>query len=201
MAGRAVIARQQRVFDDFFKIDEFVVAHEQTDGSMSAAQRRLVFERGDSVAVLIFNADRNAVVLVEQFRLPALVGRRRDDRATTDGWIVETVAGMVAAGETPEAAVVREAFEETGYRIRQPRLIGCFFPSPGGTSERVFLYFAEVRDADWAAEGGGLSDEDIKIMELPLDELFARLGRGAIADVKLLVAAYWLQSRPRPATS
>ena len=70
---------------------------------MSAAQRRLVFERGDSVAVLPFNRDRRAVVLVEQFKAPALVARRRDDPATTDGWLVETLAGMIDAGETPEA--------------------------------------------------------------------------------------------------
>ena len=72
MPARAVIARQQRLFDDFFKIDELLVTHRQIDGTTSAVQRRLVFERGDSVAVLLFNRDRRAVVLVEQFKAPAL---------------------------------------------------------------------------------------------------------------------------------
>jgi hypothetical protein len=57
MPGRAVIARQQRLFDDFFKIDELLVTHRQVDGTMSSVQRRLIFERGDSVAVLLFNRD------------------------------------------------------------------------------------------------------------------------------------------------
>ena len=49
MSRKAVIEQQRRVFDDFFKIDELTVLHEQIDGTMSANQRRLVFQRGDSV--------------------------------------------------------------------------------------------------------------------------------------------------------
>jgi ADP-ribose pyrophosphatase len=74
-------------------------------------------------------------------------------------------------------------------------LIGKFFSSPGGTSERVFLYFAEISDADRAGQGGGIGDEDIKVVQMGLDELFARLARGSIEDPKLLIAAYWLQNR------
>ena len=195
MLGRAVIERERRLFDDFFKIDEFLVLHERTDGTMSAGQRRLVFERGDSVAVLLLNVETKSVVLVEQFRVAALVGRRRDDRSTTDGWILETIAGMVDAHEPHEAAAIRETFEETGYQIRPPQLINRFFSSPGGASERVFLYFAEVTDADRIRKGGGIDDEDIKIVQLTIEELFGRLAGGLIEDPKLLIAAYWLQDR------
>jgi nudix-type nucleoside diphosphatase (YffH/AdpP family) len=198
MPARAVIARQQRLFDDFFKIDELLVTHRQIDGTTSSVQRRLVFERGDSVAVLLFNRDRRAVVLVEQFKAPTLIARRRDDPATTDGWLVEPLAGMIDTGEAPEAAAIRETLEETGYRIREPELIGRFFVSPGGTSERVFLYFAEVGDADRVGKGGGIDDEDIKVLEIGLEELFEQLARGLIEDAKLAIGAYWLQSRTGP---
>lgn len=195
MSGNAVIERQRRVFDDFFKIDELLVTHQQIDGTMSAVQKRLVFERGDSIAAVLLHVERKSVVLVEQFKAPTLVARRRDDPLTTDGWIVETVAGMIDADETPETAAIRETFEETGYRIQRPHLIGRFFSSPGGTSERVFLYFAEIGDADRAGPGGGIEDEDIKVVRMGLDELFGRLERDSIEDPKLLIAAYWLQSR------
>lgn len=198
MPARAVIARQQRLFDDFFKIDELLVTHRQIDGTTSSVQRRLVFERGDSVAVLLFNRDRRAVVLVEQFKAPTLIARRRDDPATTDGWLVEPLAGMIDTGEAPEAAAIRETLEETGYRIREPELIGRFFVSPGGTSERVFLYFAEVGDADRVGMGGGIDDEDIKVLDIGLEELFEQLARGLIEDAKLAIGAYWLQSRTGP---
>jgi nudix-type nucleoside diphosphatase (YffH/AdpP family) len=190
MSGRAVIERERRAFDDFFKIDEFLVSHEQIDGTMSAGQRRLVFERGDAVAVLLLNVDMKSVVAVEQFRVAVFVGRRRDDRSTTDGWIIETVAGAIDANETPEAAAIRETFEETGYQIREPRLISKFFTSPGGVSERVFLYFAEVTDTDRIGKGGGIDDEDIKVVQLAIDELFDRLAQGSIEDPKLLIGAY-----------
>jgi len=204
MSGRAVIERERRVFDDFFKIDEFLVSHEQIDGTMSAGQKRLVFERGDAVAVLLLNVDMKSVVLVEQFRVAVLVGRRRNDRSTPDGWIIETVAGAIDADETPEAAAIRETFEETGYQIREPRLISKFFTSPGGVSERVFLYFAEVTDTDRIGKGGGIDDEDIKVVQLAIDELFDRLAQGSIEDPKLLIGAYWLQDHLKwrcPATS
>jgi hypothetical protein len=47
MTRNAVIASERRLFDDFFKIDEVLVAHERFSGGMSATQRRLVFERGE----------------------------------------------------------------------------------------------------------------------------------------------------------
>ena len=53
---RVEISSQKRLFDDFFKIDELIVVHQRYDGSMSGVERRLVFERGDAVAVLLFDA-------------------------------------------------------------------------------------------------------------------------------------------------
>ena len=198
MPGRAAaMTQQRRLFDDFFKIDELMVAHQKNDGTTSSVQRRLVFERGDSVAVLLFNRERNTIVLVEQFKVPALVARRRDEPTTTDGWLVETLAGMIDAGETPQMAAIRETLEETGYRIATPELIGRFFASPGGTSERVFLYFAEVGDTDRVSAGGGIEDEDVKVLEVGLDQTFEQLAAGLIEDPKLAIAAYWLQNRLR----
>lgn len=198
---RVEVRAQTRRFDDFFKIDEIVVAHERYDGAMSADERKLVFERGDAVAALLLNTDRQVVILVEQFRAPVLIGRRRDDPATTDAWTTEAIAGMIDPGETPQATVIREVMEEVGYAIRAPRLICKYFCTPGGSSERIFLYFAEVREADRTGAGGGIdADEDIKIIELPVRELFERLAASAFDDPKLIIAAYWLQSYLRDRT-
>jgi nudix-type nucleoside diphosphatase (YffH/AdpP family) len=190
---RVEIRSQKRLFDDFFKVDEVIVSHLQYDGTMSADQRRLVFERGDAVAVLLFNVDTRSVVLVEQFKVPTLFGRRRDDPASTNGWLTELMAGMIDEGETAEDAVIRETREETGYKIEKPTPICKFFSSPGGTSERIFLYFAKVSDSAKPGNGGGLAGEDVKVVQISVNELFERLAKGTIDDPKLAIGAYWLQ--------
>ena len=194
-AGRRIEIRgQKRLFDDFFKIDELIVRHQRYDGSMSGDERRLVFERGDAIAVLLFDEEARAAVLVELFRPPTLIARRRDDPASTQGWIIELVAGMIDQGETAEQAAIREVFEETGYRIANPRLIGQFFSSPGGSDERFSLYFVAVGNAQREGNGGGLAgEEDIKVFQVGVDDLFGELARGAIEDPKLAIAAYWLK--------
>jgi nudix-type nucleoside diphosphatase (YffH/AdpP family) len=191
---RVEIHSQCRIFDDFFKIDEVIVSHQRVTGEISAPQRRLIFERGDAAAALLLDLDAGVVVLTRQFRAPSLIGRRRDDASSTQGWMTETVAGMVEPNETPEETVIRETMEETGYRIRDPRLIAKFFSSAGGSSERIFLYFSKVRAADKLEKGGGDDGEDIEIVRMTLGELFDRLDAGSIDEPKLLVSAYWLQA-------
>ncbi len=192
---KAEVLGISRKFDGFFKIDEIDVSHEARDGTMRR-ERRLVFERGDAIAVLLYDAQTDEVIVVEQFRAPVLVARRREDPHTTDGWIVEALAGMTDAGETPEQAAIRETLEESGYKIGDPILIGTFFSSPGGTSERIFLYFAEVRAIDRVGEGGGIAgEEDITFVRLSAKDLFRQLECDQIHDAKLAIAAYWLKNR------
>lgn len=179
-------------FTGFFRVDEIDVSHRGRDGTMRR-QQRLVLERGDSAGMLLLDRAKKSVVLVKQFRAAALIGRRRDRANTTDGWMNETVAGMVDANEAPADAAVREAREETGYRIVAPRLIATFFSSPGGSSERIFLYFAEVAAADRIDDGGGDDDEDVTVIHMTTAELMARLADGSIDDPKLIIGAYWLK--------
>jgi 8-oxo-dGTP pyrophosphatase MutT (NUDIX family) len=57
-------------------------------------------------------------------------------------------AGMINENETAKDAVIRETLEQTGYKINDPLLICKFFSSPGGASERIFLYFAKVSESE-----------------------------------------------------
>ena len=103
---RVEIRSQKSLLDDSFKVNEVIVSHRRLDGKMSPDQRRLVFERGDAAAAaLLFNVDTRSVVLVEQFRVPSLIGRRRDDATTTNGWITEVIAGMINENKTAEDAI------------------------------------------------------------------------------------------------
>jgi ADP-ribose pyrophosphatase len=86
--------------------------------------------------------------------------------------MAETVAGVLEPGETPEAAVRRETLEETGYEIASLEPIATFYLSPGGSSERILLYYAEVLTSGKVDAGGGVpgENEDVKTVEYSPEE-------------------------------
>ena len=181
------VLSRKRVFDDFFKVEEAYLRFERFDGTMSEAVRRLNFERGDAVAALLVHPGRGTVYLVRQFMYPTL--------EKAGGWLDTVVAGMINAGETPEAAVRREILEEAGFTVDKVEPIASFFLSPGGSSERMFLFAATVSDAARTSAGGGVAaeNEDIKVLECPIDMFLGRLQSGALQDAKTIIAACWLR--------
>jgi nudix-type nucleoside diphosphatase (YffH/AdpP family) len=191
MDRKVVIHRQAPLIDDFFRVDEAYVSFERFDGTMSVPARRLCFERGDSVAAIVYNRDTQRVLLVEQFRYAAYT--------KGPGWITEVIAGIVGAGESPEAALRREMLEEIGFEAGELRPIGTFFLSPGGSSERVSLYFVEVCAAGRVSQGGGEASEgeDTRVVEFTIGGLRDALTRGAFQDAKTLVGVMWLLSQDR----
>jgi ADP-ribose pyrophosphatase len=177
------------LLDDYFQVDEAHFSHELFSGAMSPVIRRLSFERGDSAAAVVYNRDTERVILVEQFRYPAY--------GKGPGWLTEAVAGIVRPNEPPEAALRREVREEIGYEIDTLHHIAEFYVSPGGSSERVFLYYAEVIRAGKTGPGGGVraEGEDIRIVEYSMDALRDDLVLARIQDAKTLIGIMWLLSR------
>jgi len=186
---RVEIERKRRILDDFFKVEEAHLRYERFDGKMSPVVRRLNFERGDSVAAVIFNPGTQRLLLVNQFKYPAY------DKGP--GWITETVAGMIDKNETPEDAARREIEEEMGYRVTNLEHISTFYVSPGGSSERIVLYYAEVDATDKSKAGGGVGseDEDNVTVELTLAEALEQIRSGELADAKTILGILWFQNR------
>jgi ADP-ribose pyrophosphatase len=180
-----------RKLDGFFKVDEYYGSYERYDNTMSAEQSLLVFERGDSVSALLFDPYNREVILVEQFRLPTL------GKGQGGGWIIEPAAGIVRGDETPRESIIRELREETGYQVNDLMPIATFFVSPGGSTERIFLFYAEVRRIHQETTGGGVADdgENIRLVRLPVAEFFAKLRNQEFEDAKLIIAAQWLKDR------
>jgi nudix-type nucleoside diphosphatase (YffH/AdpP family) len=195
--SRVEIVKRERLLDAYFKIDKVTVSHERFDGSMSEPRPFFVMERGDAVAALLYDPERRKVITVKQFRIPV------HGKSESGGWMIEAVAGMIGANpdgsfaETPLECVIREVREETGYHIAGAQQICMFFCSPGGLTERVFLYYAEVRQADKLSAGCGLEEEgeDIELVEYDVDDFFARLSAGEFEDSKLNMAGYWLMAQ------
>jgi len=135
----------------FFRMEKHKVEHERFDGSSVVIERELM-ERGDAVALLLYDPAHDEVLLLEQFRIgPAARGDHP--------WLIEIVAGMVDAGESIEACAVREAIEEAGYAPHNLRHLGRYYTTPGGCSERIDLFYGECERDHPLSSGGGVAHE------------------------------------------
>ena len=99
---------RERVYDGFGKLDRLTLRHRRFDGGWSPDVTRELFRSGDAVVVLPYDPVRDEVVLIEQMRVSAL-------EAGEVPWIVETIAGRIAEGESEEDVARREAAEEAGF--------------------------------------------------------------------------------------
>jgi len=174
--------KRRTAYRGFFRLDVHTVEHERFDGGTLTVERENL-ERGDAVAVLLHDPKRDEVLLIEQFRIGPMV---RGDHP----WLLEIVAGVIEADEEPEACARRECLEEAGYRPEVLRRLGCFYPSPGGMSERIHLFYAAVDAERPAAPGGGAPQEgeDIRCVWVGRDEALALARRGRINSAAPLLA-------------
>ncbi len=148
----------------------------ETDGG--ARVDRYVEDHGSAAAVLAYDPDRKAALLVRQLRAPVLMAG--------EGEFPEPIAGLIDPGEDAVTAARREAMEETGLRLGSLESLGRFWSSPGVTTERTGLFLAAYSAADRDGEGGGTDEhEDIEVIELPLAELARRADLGELQDLKL----------------
>ena len=183
---RVEIKGRERLYDGFFKLDQTTLRHECFNGTMSSTQAILNLERGDAVGVLLHDIERDVLIFAEQYRYAVY-------ERTGQGWILEIIAGMIEEGEIPEQVARRETLEEAGYRLSEVYSIATFFVSPGGTTERIHLFYAPVSPAQRTSAGGGVGSEDIRLVEIPLHETWSRIEDGLICDAKTIIALQWLK--------
>ena len=140
------IAHTQTVSGHHLRIDTFVFRNRLFSGAWSARRNYDVLRRGRAVAIVLYDPDHDRVVLVEQFRLPALL-------AGSSPWQLEAAAGLIDTDETPEAVAVRETHEETGLAlIGEPILIQRYLSSAGNSDEAIVVFCGRV---DSTAAAGG----------------------------------------------
>ncbi len=174
-------------FERFLRMDVIRFRNRLFSGGWSAEHTYDVLRRGQAVAVVLYDPDRDSVVLVEQFRLPALLAR-------ASPWQIEVVAGLFDADETPEMVAVRETREETGLALEGELIpIQRYLPSPGASDESVFLFCARINStAAVGLHGVTEEGEDIRVVVKTMAEVEALLDAGLIENGHTLVALYWL---------
>ena len=176
-------------YNNFFKLLEVRFCHEKFDGTMSSDMTRVVFERGNSAAVLLYDANDDSVLLTKQFRYPAHMHGG-------PGWLIEVVAGMLNKNRDAVAVAHSELIEEIGYQVSDLQFLCRCYLSPGASTEQIHIYLAYLHHAERIGEGGGLESEheDIQLLRLPLSEALAMIRRGEILDAKTIVALQQLQT-------
>ena len=180
------VVEREACFRGFYQLDRLHLRHRLFAGGMGKLISRELFVRHDAVCVLPYDPQRDCVVLIEQFRVGAL------DKSLNP-WLIELVAGLIDKDEQPEQVARREAVEEAGLELAELWPLTQYYPSPGGSDERVHLY---VGRCDSRGAGGvhGLEDEgeDIRVLVWSLDEALAAVANGRIDNAASIIALQWL---------
>ena len=141
--------------------------------------------------VLLYNRRKQTVVLTCQFRMPVYL----HDGC---GMLIEAAAGLLDRA-SPEARIIAEAEEETGFRITQIEPVFRAFMSPGSVTEKLWFFIAEYQDEDRVSRGGGVEEEgeDIEVLEWPLQHALQAVASGEIMDAKTIMLLQYLALNKR----
>lgn len=148
---------------------------DEVEFSNKLKSAREVVEHSGGVSVLAEN-EEGKVLLIKQYRYPV------------DEVIYEIPAGKLEVEEEAAECAERELREETGYTAEKFSKLFEFFPTPGYSTETIYIYQAENlefvgRDLD---EG-----EYIEVVPKTRAELKELLQAGKIKDSKTLIAVMY----------
>lgn len=172
-----IISSAEKYKNDLFSVSE----EHAVDPDGFEIRRAIVHHRGSAVMMAV--DDRNRILLVQQYRVPA---RRK---------LWELPAGRLDAGETTLQAAKRELMEETGYRAKKWKKLVLFYPSPGYVAETMTIFLATDLTAGKATP---MDDERIEARWFTPKEIEAGMDSGKIIDAKTMLGYFhWQRARRR----
>lgn len=173
--------------DGFFRMEHFLFRHRLFGGGWSPQLSREILVRNPVAAVIPYDPVRDEIVLIEQFRGGVYAAGDKNP------WSVEIVAGIIEPGETAADMAIREAKEESGCTLTEVEKILDFYPSPGGCSEAVALYWGQVStEGVGGIHGVAEEGEDIRVFVESTDEAMRQISTGAINSSIGIIAVQWL---------
>ncbi len=183
------VIQKEVMYQGFFNLNRYQVQHTLFAGGWSGVLTRELFQRGNCIAVLLYDPDVDKMVIIEQFRMGPMAQPEVQERA----WLLEIVAGAIEVGETAEQVAYRESKEEAGCVVTEMHLINEFYTSPGGASERIALFYGRIK----ADEVGGIhgldeENEDILVSTVSFAEAYAMIQDGRIESAIPIIAIQWL---------
>lgn len=172
----------------FFRFQNVDVSHRTFAGGQSVPHKRDAFIGIDAAVILPYDPARDRFLLVEQARLGP---RLRHD---PNPWMLEPVAGIVDARETPEQAALRECHEEAALDIRVLEPAGSFYVSPGASTDYFYTYvgLCDLPQTDPYLGGLPGEGEDLRLHPMSFDDAMALADSGEIATGPALYLLYWV---------
>ncbi|XP_044261683.1 uridine diphosphate glucose pyrophosphatase NUDT14-like [Tribolium madens] len=151
---------------------------------------RGIFAERNGVIIIVYNRTQNVLVLVRQFRPSVYLSRipkgARVGMIDTAkypaslGITLEFCAGLEDKTASTEQIAREEILEECGYDVPLEKLekIGTFKNLTETTGARTTMYYCEVTDDMRVTTGGGVDDEIIDVIEMPVEKVleYARQG-------------------------
>jgi ADP-ribose pyrophosphatase len=189
-----VVTALETVWNGRFPLQRVVFQNRRFDGALSKPRIWELWRRGAAAAVLPYDPVADVVVVIEQFRLPALA-------AGQDPIMVELAAGLAETGESAEAIVHREAQEEMGLTVDRLHRIGTFVLTPGGADEACTLFAGRVALPPTGEDGligyAGLAaeQEDIRVRAIPALQAIEAAIAGAYANSVTTIGLLWLAAK------
>lgn len=191
MHPKVKISKEKTILQSYLTVQEVSVAFQRFDGNWQGPVTRQVVRRGQAVVVLPYDPVLDQVLLIEQFRLPALY-------QGFDPWLLELPAGMCDhPGESVIDLARREMFEETGLEIADLALLHSFLPTPGVLAETLHLYVGRcdltpLQRGHATIHGKHEEGEDIRLRPLPFAEIATYLAEQKIINAPAMLGLYWL---------
>ena len=183
MADRVRIKKEEILSDNWYTLKKITFDLQNLNGTWKT-QTREAYDRGNGATILLYNKDRNTVVLTRQFRLPTFIN------GNPDGLMIEACAGLLDQDQ-PDVAIKRETEEETGFRINKVKKIFEAYMSPGSVTEMLYFFVAEYVRSEKVSEGGGIDGEDIEVLEMPFQKALDMISSGEIKDGKTIMLLYY----------
>lgn len=193
MSERVRILDQTVLSDNWYVLNKITFEYQQKNGQW-VTQSREAYDRGNGATILLHNPETDTVILTRQFRIPTYVNGNRDG-SPASGMLIETCAGLLD-NDSPEVAIRRETEEETGYRITDVTKVMEAYMSPGSVTEKLFFYIAHYSPNTERTTGGGIDEEEIDVLELPLTQAMQMVKTGEIQDGKtiMLLQHLWIET-------
>lgn len=187
MIKNVKITDTQILSDNWYTLRKITYQYSKKNGEVMT-QTREAYDRGNGATILLYHPEQKTVILTRQFRLPTYIN------GNESGMLIEACAGLLD-NENAEDCIKRETEEETGYKISKVRKIFEAYMSPGSVTEILHFFIAEYRNDMKVSEGGGAEDEEenIEVLELPVDRAMEMVKTGEIKDGKTIMLLQYIK--------